>query len=77
MNERFKLNSELVRAWLDKECRKQSFLSRSLAISDTSVTRMLAGGYVPKERTLKALSELIGVSIEQLLLPKDGAKKAG
>lgn len=75
MNERFELNAEMVRDWLAREDRKQSFLSRRLNCSDSLVDRML-NGHVPKIRTLEALAALMGVQTDTLLLPKE-ATKAG
>lgn len=77
MNERYELNSELVRAWLDKESRKNTYLSHQLMISDSLVNKMLAGRHVPKDRTLAALAALVGVNKDQLLILKKKAKKAG
>jgi hypothetical protein len=76
MNERFTLNSELVRAWLDKESRKKSYLSRQLGISDSLRDLMLGSGHIPKERTLQKLAALMGVEVKTLLLPKTDAKRA-
>lgn len=76
MNEQFELNSEALRKWLESGGRKQSFLARQLGVSDSLVTKMLGGGYVPKERTLKALVGLTGIRMEILLIPKNEATKA-
>jgi transcriptional regulator with XRE-family HTH domain len=76
MNERFTLNSVELRKWLESGGRKQSFLARQLGVSDSLVDLML-GGHVPKERTLKALVNLTGISMEVLLIPKSEAKRAG
>lgn len=73
MNERFEINSDVVREWLEKGGRKQTFLSRELRVSDSLVDRMLSG-HVPKERTLNALANLMGVSVSTLLIPKNTAK---
>lgn len=75
MNERYRLNSELIKAWLDNEARKYSFISRELRVSDSLVAQMMSIGHVPKERTLDRLADLMGVSRDKLLLPKTGAKK--
>lgn len=70
MNDRYSINSSLVRDWLAREARKHSFVSRELGVSDALVDKILAG-HVPKERTLKALAQLMGVGIETLLIPKE------
>lgn len=75
MNERFTLNKEAVRKWLEAGGRKQTFLARQLGVSDSLVDRMLGTGHVPKERTIKALSNLTGISEEDLLIPKREAKR--
>lgn len=57
--------------------RKQHWLAARLGVSYSVVDRMLGGGHVPKERTLKTLAEIIGVRVEDLLIPKCEAMKAG
>lgn len=72
MNERFKLNDEVIRAHLAKEDRKSSYLAKQLGVSQSLVDKMLAG-HVPKLRTLKGLAALLGVQESHLLIPKDRA----
>lgn len=72
MNERFKLNSDLIRAHLDEEDRKNSYLVKKLDVSTSTVIRML-DGVVPNKRTLKKLAALLGVEVSDLLLPKEEA----
>lgn len=72
MNERYTLNHELIRAHLEKEDRKHSYLAKRLCVSDALVDRMLTG-HVPKERTLKRLAELLGIQVSDLLIPKRAA----
>lgn len=73
MNEQFKLNSEAIQAWLDRDDRKQSFLVKHLDISGSLVAQMLSG-HVPKEKTLKTLAELMGVEVSTLLIPRQATK---
>lgn len=75
MNERYRLDSEAVRTWLDKEFRKQSYLQAKLNVSGALVDKMLGGGHVPKERTLNALAALMGCEAEALLIPKERPKR--
>jgi transcriptional regulator with XRE-family HTH domain len=75
MNERFRLNSEALRAYLEREGRKQTYLSRNLGVSDSLVDRMMTG-HVPKERTLKRLSEVTGIAISVLLIPLERQRTA-
>ncbi len=70
MNEEFELNGEVVRAWLGERDLKRTHISRKLGVSDNLVDKMLAG-HVPKERTLKALAQLMGVTELQLLIPRE------
>lgn len=76
MNERFKLDSEQVRIWLDREDRKHSFLSKRLGVGGSTVDRMLSEGHVPKSRTLTKLAELMGVEVFTLLIPKEVARRS-
>lgn len=70
MNERYKLDSEQVRAWLDSEGRKRSYLVGKLGVSGSLVDKMLASGHVPTERTLNALAAMMGVQAGSLLIPR-------
>lgn len=72
MNERFRLNAELIRAHLEREHRKLSWLEENLKVSDSLVNKML-GGRVPKKRTLKKLAALLGVAESDLLIPREEA----
>lgn len=75
MNEQFELNSEAIQAWLDKDDRKQSFLVKRLDVSGSLVAQMLSEQrHVPKEKTLKALAELMGVEVSTLLIPREATK---
>lgn len=76
MNDRFKLNSELIREWLKSESRKHSYLSIKLRCSDAVVDRMLGKGRIPKQRTLEELATLMGVEVNSLLLPLEEQKSA-
>lgn len=75
MNERYRLNSEAVRAWLDREFRKQSYLQAKLNVSSSLLDKMLGGGHVPKERTLNALAALMGCEADALLIPVQRPKR--
>lgn len=75
MNERFRLNSNVVRTWLEKEGRMNSYLSAALGVSYGTVERMLCEGHVPKPRTLKKLAALLGVQESDLLLPREPEAK--
>lgn len=73
MNERFRLNSELVRTHLEREHRKLSWLEENLKVSAATVERMLNDAHVPKPRTLRKLAALLGVQESHLLIPRDRA----
>jgi len=75
MNDCFRLNGEMVRAWLAKDRRKHGYLADRLHVGDATVGRMLAGR-VPKYATLKALAEIMGVEVNALLLPRDDQKRS-
>lgn len=75
MTERLKLNSEAIRAWLDREGRKRTYLLVHLGISGSLLDKMLAGGHVPKSRTLNALASLMGCKVESLLIPAATKRK--
>jgi hypothetical protein len=70
MNERFMLNSELVRAWMDGEMRKNAWLARELNVSVGLVNMMLCKGHVPKTRTIKRLAAVLGCQESDLLIPR-------
>lgn len=76
MNERLMLNSKAVKAWLQADHRKQSYLVKELNVSQGSVDKMLAGGHIPKIETLQALARLMGVEMESLLLPREEKRSA-
>jgi transcriptional regulator with XRE-family HTH domain len=76
MNERYELDGEKVRLWLAKEDRKQTYLIKQLGISGSLLDKMLCNGHVPKERTLQALADLMGITSIELLIPKKAAKTA-
>lgn len=75
MNDRYRLNSEWIRSWLEREGRKQSYLSRSLGVSDRLVDSMLTG-HIPKERTLNRLAALLGIEVSTLLIPAEAKETA-
>lgn len=72
MNEQYRLNKELIRARMNKEHRKKTWLISNLDVSDATATRILKG-IVPCEETLKNLAALLGVKESDLLLPKEEA----
>jgi transcriptional regulator with XRE-family HTH domain len=72
MNDRYLLNSALVQAYLDREDRKQSHLVKKLDISGSLVSRMLSQErHVPKQETLEELANLLGVKVDDLLIPRN------
>jgi transcriptional regulator with XRE-family HTH domain len=71
MNARFQLDGNKVREWLGREQRKQAYLLRELGISGSLLDKMLCNGHVPKERTLQALANLMGIERDELLIPKE------
>lgn len=73
MNEQLMLNSDLIRAHLDREHRKCSWLVKKLCVSSSTVNRMLVKGQVPHAETLKDLADLLGVEVSDLLIPKRAA----
>jgi DNA-binding Xre family transcriptional regulator len=75
MNERFMLNSELVRTWMDAEGRKNSWLAKQLSVSGSLLNIMLCEGHVPKERTLKRLAAVLGCQESELLIPRVADKQ--
>jgi ribosome-binding protein aMBF1 (putative translation factor) len=75
MNERYRLNSEAIRAYLEREGRKHSYLSRTIGCSDALVDRMLRG-HVPKDKTLRRLAAVVGIEVEKLLIPLDSQRTA-
>lgn len=76
MNERFRLNTELVRAYLDQGDRKHAHLIKELGVSQSLVTQMLGSGRVPRGVTLAKLARLIGVTVEELLIPLEAKRTA-
>lgn len=76
MDEKYRLNSDLIREYLRKECRKQSYLVGKLDCSRELLADMLRGRVPKKEATLKNLAEILGVEVSRLLIPKDGRKSA-
>jgi ribosome-binding protein aMBF1 (putative translation factor) len=75
MNERLRLNSDLIRTELNKEGRKQSWLAVKLGVSGSLVDKMLCEGHIPKAKTLSQLAALLGIRELELLIPKEA--KAG
>lgn len=73
MNDYFRLNSKLVRAHLDQEDRKISYLVKRLGVSKATVDRMLNDDHVPVAETLKKLAALLGIQESDLLIPKRAA----
>ena len=69
INNNLKLNSSILRDYLDREMRKQSFFIKALGVSPSLVNMMLNEQHIPKERTLQKLADLLGVEKEELLLP--------
>lgn len=78
MNDRFKLNAELVRAYLASGDRKQSHLVKELNLSGSMVARMLGKECrVPEsQETLEKLARLMGVAVNELLIPRDDRRSA-
>ncbi len=74
MNENYRLNGSMIRAFLRQDSRKQSYLIKELDVSQSLVAQML-GGHVPQEETLRRLAQLMGVQVDSLLIPKE-AKRA-
>jgi transcriptional regulator with XRE-family HTH domain len=72
MNDRFRLNGELIRTYLEQECRKASYFEQKLGVSESLIRKMLAGR-IPKARTLTRLAAILGVQESHLLIPKDRA----
>jgi DNA-binding Xre family transcriptional regulator len=70
MNERYKLNSEKIRSALAKDGRKQSWLANQLGISGSLLDLMLGEAHVPKAKTMDRLAEIMGCTVEELLIPK-------
>lgn len=72
MNERYRLNSEAIRAWLESSGRKQAYLIKALGVSRAVVDRMVNHEHVPKYRHVtEALARLMGVTEQQLLIPRE------
>jgi transcriptional regulator with XRE-family HTH domain len=71
-----RLDGDKVRSWLKQEDRKLSFLTRQLGISGSLVSQMLCKGYVPKEDTVQALATLMGIKMNEILIPNRPAKRA-
>lgn len=69
-----KMDKQKIKAWLDSEHRKQSYLREQLGVSQSLVDQML-GGRPPRLQTLIKLARLMGCAVEDLLLPEE-AKKA-
>lgn len=77
MNERYRLNSEMIRAWLASESRKQTYLIERLRVSRAVVSRMLNDGHIPESRVVTAkLADLMGIEEQQLLIPRERARTA-
>lgn len=72
MNERYRLNSQEIRAWLDKEDRKTVYLVKRLNVSRRLVDRMLSEeGHIPKDPEItRKLAQLMGIEERQLLIQK-------
>jgi len=75
MNERFRLNSSLVKEWLAVRHLKQAYLAEKLRCSGSYVAQMMRG-IVPSEAMLEALANLVGVEKLALLIPRDDEKKS-
>lgn len=75
MNERFRLNSDLLRAELERENRKQSWLVTQLGVSGSLVAQMLNDGHVPKAKTVEKLAALLGCSESDLLIPRKAKQR--
>lgn len=76
MNETYKLNSELIREWLNREGRKKTYITTQLNCSMGLVDLMLGKGHVPKDHTLKTLASLMGIKAKMLLIPNKEKKSA-
>jgi hypothetical protein len=72
MNERYKMNSKLIRQWLRKEHRKLTYLQSKLDCSSSLVANMLGEeAHVPSKDILESLAAIMGVEVGKLLLPRE------
>lgn len=76
MNDRYRLNSEWIRAEMAKEGRKLSWLATKIGCHRRLVDRMLGESHVPRWETLKKLAEVMGCEVDHLLVPRE-AQQAG
>jgi transcriptional regulator with XRE-family HTH domain len=54
-------------AWLEKAGSTQADLARSLGVSQAQVSQWVDGTSLPRAETLVLLSELTGISIDELV----------
>lgn len=76
MNDEVRLDSRAIKAWLMREDRKLSFLSKRLKCSLNLVDKMVNHGHIPNAHRMVILADLMGVEVGKLLLPKEGRKTA-
>lgn len=69
MNNKHKLNAQLIKELLAKEHRKQTWLMAQMGISRSLVDKMLQGR-VPGEEKLDQLAALLKCKKKELLLPR-------
>lgn len=71
MNERFRLNRELVTAHLTQEHRKISYLIEKLGVSKQTIKMMLYMGQVPRVPVLEKLATLMSCDVDDLLIKRN------
>jgi transcriptional regulator with XRE-family HTH domain len=65
-----RLNSSLVREFLDKNLKTREWLAVQLDVSGSQISRILSG-YVPKNSTIEHLAILMNVAPDVLILHND------
>ena len=71
MNERFRLNSTAIQAWLAREERKQAYISKKLGIGRGTTDSMVNHEHIPRDPKITAkLAELMGIPESELILPR-------
>lgn len=72
MNYNKRLNSQLLKDFIDEQMVQRRWLHTKLRISESLLNRMMYEGHIPRRETLEKLSELIGKDIDELLIPHKG-----